>query len=44
MIAPLRRRHYRIWIVLACLLPLLLAASLYLRKAPPRINPWSFQQ
>lgn len=44
MIAPLRRRHYHAWIVLAALLPILLAASLYLRKPSPRINTRSFQQ
>ena len=39
MIRPLRRVHLRIWIVLAVLLPVLLAASLIVRQTTTPVNP-----
>lgn len=36
MIRPLRRRHYRLAIFLALIVPVLLAAALAVRRTPPR--------
>jgi len=39
MIEPLRRAHFRIWIVLSVLLPILYAASLIVRRPTTPKNP-----
>ena len=39
MIAPLRRAHRIVWLVLALALPFLLAASLAVRTEPTPVNP-----
>jgi len=39
MIAPLRRAHRLVWMLLALLLPALLAASLAMRTDSTPINP-----
>ena len=39
MIRPLRRAHHRIWLALAILLPLILAASLLARREATPRNP-----
>jgi len=39
MIQPLRRSHFRIWICLAVLLPILFAAGLLVRRTTTPNNP-----
>ena len=39
MIQPLRRAHFRIWVVLPLLLFALLAAGLYVRRTTTPVNP-----
>ena len=39
MIEPLRRSHFRIWILLSVLLPALLAAGLIVRRPTIPKNP-----
>lgn len=43
MIRPLRRAHRRIIIMVAILLPLLLATTLLTRPAPPVQLAWPFE-
>lgn len=47
MTQPLRRAHFRIWMVLAILLPLFVAASLMVRRPTTPRNPnfsWEMPQ
>lgn len=39
MTRPLRRAHFRAWLTLALLLPVLWVAGLLARKSPNPINP-----
>ena len=39
MIQPLRRNHFRIWVGLAVLLPILFVAGLLVRRATMPNNP-----
>lgn len=39
MTRPLRRGHFGVWLALALLLPILLAAGLLARKSPNPVNP-----
>lgn len=42
MIRPLRRAHRRLFLVLAILLPLVLAFALFMRADLPVQHDWSF--
>lgn len=44
MIGPLRRAHRRIFLILAVLLPLILAAALLMREPLPVQEHWPFEQ